>query len=113
MSKQDVGKAENKILFAVTDPEGMTVLLYAEQWEHLKKHPESRPIRKVRSGVQKPDIILLNEARNAKIYTTISSTNLYFNVIASLISETECRISTAYIKNVLPKGDCTWRRPKK
>ena len=113
MSDWDIGKSEDKILFKITDPEGVNVLLYAKQWEHLKKHPESRPISKVRSGVQKPDIILLNEARNAKIYTTISSTNLYFNVIASVISETECRISTAYIKNVLPKGDCTWQRSKK
>ena len=113
MSKRDIEKPEDKILFKVTDPEGANVLLYAEQWEHLKKHPESRPVSKVRSGVQKPDIILLNEARNAKIYSTISSTDLYFNVIASVVSETECRISTAYIKNVLPKGDCRWLRPKK
>lgn len=103
----------SKIIFTVSDPEGITVRLYTEQWEHLKKHPESRPVRRVRSGVQNPDIILLNEERSAKIYTTISSTNLYFNVIALVVSETECRISTAYLKNVLPKGDCTWRRPKK
>jgi hypothetical protein len=113
VSKRDAEDPQDKILFKVIDPEGVNVLLYAEQWEHLKKHPESRPVGRVRSGVQKPDIILSNEARNAKIYTTISSTNSFFNVIASVVSETECRITTAYIKNVLPKGDCTWRRAKK
>lgn len=101
------------IIFTVEDPQGKTVQLYAEQWDHLKKHPESRPVGKVRSGVQNPDLILLNEERNVRIYTTVSYINSYFNVIASVVSETECRIRTAYIKNVLPKGDCIWLRPKK
>ena len=112
-------KAKNKkiendtIVFSVNDPTGVMVNLYTEQWDHLKKHPESRPVNKVRTGVQNPDLILKNEERNARIYTTISPTNLYFNVFAGIVSETECAIRTSYLKRDLPKGDCIWRRPKK
>lgn len=114
MSKGDIEEPENKILFNVTDPEGVSVLLYAEQWDHIKKeHPDINPIAKVRSGVQNPDLILLDEARNARIYTTISSTSLSFNVFAGIVTETECRIRTSYRMRDIPKGDCTWRRPKK
>ncbi len=113
MNKWIIDDPEDKIVFTVTDPSGIIVYLYDEQWMHLKKHPETRPVKKVRSGVQNPDLILLNEKRNARIYTTISSTNLYFNVFAGIISETECKIRTSYITGTVPMGDCIWRRPKK
>ena len=114
MSKQSIGTPENKILFKVVDPEGVSVLLYAEQWDHIKKrHREIKPIAKIRAGVQNPDLIILDEERNARIYTTISQTNSSFNVFTGIIDETECKVRTSYLMKEIPKGNCTWRRPKK
>jgi hypothetical protein len=104
---------DNKIIFAISDPTGVTVSLYAKQLAHIKdNHPEIKPVAKVRSCVQNPDLILHDEERNARIYTTLLPTNLCFNVFTGIVSETECRIRTSYIKT-LPNGDCIWQRPKK
>jgi hypothetical protein len=104
---------DNSIIFIVSDPMGVQVTLYTDQWNHIKEgHEEIRPVGKIRLGVQKPDLILVDEERNARIYTTIQSTNLCFNVFTGILSETECIIRTSYI-SPLPNGDYIWRRQKK
>jgi len=104
---------ENSIIFSVSDPTGVDVKLYKEQLKHIKQnHPEIKPVGKIRSGIQNPDFILLNKERNARIYSTLSKTDLCFNVFTGIISDTECLIRTSYI-STLPKGDCIWRRQKK
>ncbi len=114
IKKEEPNINDNTIVFSVSDPTGTIVNLYPEQWDHIKKgHPEIKPMEKVRSGVQRPDLILEDEERNARIYTTILPTNSYFNVFAGKVSETECKIRTSYIKKDMPSGDCIWQRQKK
>jgi hypothetical protein len=101
---------DNSIIFTVRDPMGVTVTFYTEQWSHIQnRHPEIRTVGKIRSGAQNPDLILLDEERNTRIYSTISPTSLCFNVFTRIVSETECIIKTSYI-SPLPEGDCIWRR---
>lgn len=102
------------IVFSVNDPTGMTVHLYKDQWDHIKKrHPEIKPLRKVSETIKSPDIIQYDDAKEARIYTAISPANLHMNVFAGVASETEFKVRTSFITGKLPKGDCIWRRPKK
>ena len=113
MSEWTINDPKEKIVFTVIDPTGVMVYLYKEQWDHIKnRHREIKPLNKVQSAVKNPDIIQSEEESNARIYSVRSSTKSYLNVFAGIISETECKIRTAFIRD-LPEGDCIWLRQKK
>ncbi len=109
-----VQEKDTSIVFSVSDPTGMTVHLYRDQWDHIKeRHPEIKPLRKVSETIKSPDIIQHDDAKKTRIYTTITPANLHMNVFAGSTGETEYKVRTSYITGKLPKGDCIWQRPKK
>lgn len=114
VSNEGVKGSADKLVFKTTDPTGVNVLLYKNQWDHIKeRHSEIKPVGKVRAAVSNPDIIQSNEERNARIYSVATATNMYHNVYAGIESETECSIRTSYITRDLPKEDLIWQRPRK
>ena len=100
----------DKEIFKTTDPEGRIIYLYQDTWTHIRgKHPEVKNIQKIKSTIQKPDIITENTERSSLSYTQISRLDLYHNVYAKMDDTyQEGRVSSTFFTGKPPKGDVIW-----
>jgi hypothetical protein len=103
---------ENKVYFSSTDPEGRTIDLHENTWNHIKeKHPEIKSPQEIKSTIQKPDIITEDSSRTSLAYTKFARSDLHVNVYTKMDDTySEGRVSTAFLSRKPPKGDVIWVR---
>lgn len=106
---------EKRVYFSTTDPEGRTIYLYSDTWDHIKKgHPEIRGVQEVKSIIQNPDTITETSRKTSLAYTKIARSDLYVNVYAKMDDNTyqEGQVSTAFLQANLPDGKVIWTQRK-
>jgi len=105
----------DKIYFETTDPEGRSIRLHKNTWDHIReKHPEISRINEVRSTIQKPDIITQGATRQSLAYTKIARSDLHVNVYVKMDDTTYSRgrVSTTFLQGKAPKGDVIWLKTR-
>ncbi len=105
---------EKRVYFSTTDPEGRTIFLYSDTWDHIKKgHPEIRGVQEVKSIIQNPETITEISTRTSLAYTKIARSDLYVNVYAKMDDTyREGQVSTAFLQAKHPDGKVIWSRRK-
>jgi len=107
-------KNQDNIILTATDPEGRTVTLSEERWDHIKnRHPEITKISEVSTTVSKPLVIIENSERESLTYSAQGRSTLLMNVHASFTSEKTLKVRTAHLSAKMPQGDVIWQQSKK
>lgn len=101
---------KDKIYFTTTDPEGRTIHLQKQTWDHIKeRHPEIKRPHEVKATIQNPDIITENTQKKQLGYTKIARMDLHINVYARMADDyKEGKVKTSFLSRKPPRGEVIW-----
>ena len=100
------------MVFVEKEKFGQLIRLTGERWQHIvERHPEVKEhLLKIRSTIQKPDLIVQNQYNQVERYY-----HKYFkslkNYLIVIIEYKKNFIITAFISRKIKRGEQLWKKP--